>query len=84
VTLWLWSELIGDIATGQVVDAVEDGKNAGATEMGRKGAAARPRNLSSEQRSEIARKGAATRWKRPGYTPVLDALLADHCALYTI
>ena len=56
------AKLIGDIATGQVVDAVEDGKDPGAAAMGRKGAAARARNLTPERRAEIARKGAATRW----------------------
>ena len=39
------AKLIGDIATGQVVDAVDDGKDAGAAAMGRKGGAARSRNL---------------------------------------
>ena len=34
-------KLIGDILTGQVVDAVEDGKDPAAAAMGRKGAAAR-------------------------------------------
>ena len=31
------AKLIGDIATGQVVDAVEDGKNQAAVERGRSG-----------------------------------------------
>ena len=31
------AKLIGDIATGQVVDEVEDGKNAAAVELGRRG-----------------------------------------------
>jgi ubiquinone biosynthesis protein UbiJ len=58
------AKLIGDIATGQVVDAVEDGKDVAAAAMGRKGAAARARNLTPERRAEIARKGAVSRWKR--------------------
>jgi hypothetical protein len=32
------AKLIGDIATGQMVDAVEDGKDATAARAGRKGA----------------------------------------------
>ena len=56
------AKLIGDIATGQVVDAVEDRKDSGAVEMGRKGAAARSRNLTPEQRTDIAKKAAAKRW----------------------
>jgi len=58
------AKLIGDIATGQVVDAVDDGKDAAATEMGRKGGTARARNLTPEQRAEIARKAATKRWGR--------------------
>jgi hypothetical protein len=58
------AKLIGDIATGQVVDAVEDGKDAGAVESGRRGAAARTRVLSPLQRAEIARRAAASRWQK--------------------
>ena len=58
------AKLIGDIATGQVVDAVEDGKDAGAAAMGRKGAAARAKILTPERRAEIAKKAAAKRWGR--------------------
>lgn len=59
------AKLIGDIATGQVADAVEDGKDAAAAEMGRKGAAARARNMTPERRTEIAKKAAAKRWRDP-------------------
>ena len=59
------AKLIGDIATGQVVDAVEDGKNAAAVEMGRKGGLkggkARAESLPPERRSEIAKIAAAAR-----------------------
>jgi hypothetical protein len=58
------AKLIGDIATGQVVDAVEDGKDQAAAEMGRKGAAARSRNLSPARRVEIAKKAASSRWRK--------------------
>lgn len=57
------AKLIGDIATGQVVDVVEDGKDQAATELGRKGGAARARSLSPKQRAESARKAARVRWK---------------------
>lgn len=55
-------KLIGDIATGQVPDAMDDGKDAGAAETGKEGGVARARNLTSEQRAEIARKAARCRW----------------------
>ncbi len=56
------AKLIGDIATGQVPDAVDDGKDAGAAAMGRKGAAARAAGMTPERRAEIAKKAAAQRW----------------------
>ena len=55
-------KLIGDIATGQVPDVVDDGKDAEAAKTGREGGAARAQNLTSEQRTEIARKAARDRW----------------------
>jgi hypothetical protein len=39
------------------------GKNAAAVELGRKGGKARAEGLSKKRRKEIARMGAATRWK---------------------
>jgi acyl-CoA reductase-like NAD-dependent aldehyde dehydrogenase len=56
-------KLIVDIATGQVVDEVDDGKDAAAAAMGRKGAAARAKTMTPERRAEIARKAASARWK---------------------
>jgi hypothetical protein len=56
-------KLIVDIATGQVEDVEDDGKDAAAAEMGRKGGAARAAKLTPQERSEIARKGAAKRWR---------------------
>jgi hypothetical protein len=50
------AKLIGDIATGQVVNAVDDGKDPAAA-----AAAARLRSLTREQRAEIAKKAAAKR-----------------------
>lgn len=59
------AKLIGDIATGPVEDkpAPED-KNAAAASLGRLGGAARARALSPEKRSELAKKAAATRWRK--------------------
>jgi hypothetical protein len=56
-------KLIVQIATGQVEDREDDGKSAAAVELGRKGGAARAARLTPEERSEIARRGAARRWK---------------------
>jgi hypothetical protein len=56
-----------DIASGEVEDREptpeEQGKDPAASAMGRKGGAARARRLTEEQRKEIARKAAASRWK---------------------
>ena len=61
-------KLMVDIATGQVPDAVDDGKDAGASELGRrggeKGGEARAARLTSERRSEIAKLAASSRWKK--------------------
>lgn len=61
------AKLIGDIATGQVEDRVDDGKDAGMSELGRlgglKGGSARAKKLSPEQRQEIARNAANNRWQ---------------------
>jgi ubiquinone biosynthesis protein UbiJ len=58
------AKLIGDIATGQVEDAVEDGKKDARAAGGRKGGPARAQKLTEDQRAEIARAAAAARWKR--------------------
>lgn len=57
-------KLMIDIATGAVPDTVDDGKDAGAASMGRKGGAARAARMTPEQRSEAARKAVSTRWKK--------------------
>lgn len=63
------AKLIGDIATGQVEDKVEDGKNPHAVALGRlggsKGGKARAKRLSAGERKSIARKAAAARWRKP-------------------
>ncbi len=60
------AKLVGDIATGQVEDEVDDGKDDAAVEFARrgglKGGKARAAKLTPEQRSEIARKAAKARW----------------------
>jgi len=60
------AKLIGDIATGQVEDKVEDKRDPAAVALGRKGGLAggkaRAKSLSPEKRSEIAKKAAAKRW----------------------
>ncbi len=55
-------KLMVDIVTGQVPDTVDDGKDAAAAGLGRKGAASRNLNLSPERKAEIARIAAAKRW----------------------
>ena len=66
------AKLIGDIATGQVVDEIEDGKDEAAVEFARrgglKGGRARAKKLSAERRREIAKKAAAARWKEKSIT----------------
>lgn len=58
------AKLIGDIATGQIVDAVEDGKRDTFIAKGKKGAASRAAALTAQQRSEIAQLAAHARWKK--------------------
>ncbi len=52
------------IATGEV----EEGREAEnpVAVLGRRGGAARAKKLTPEQRQEIANKGAASRWSKPG------------------
>jgi len=46
-------KLIVDILSGQVMDAAQDGKDAAAAAMGRKGAAARAKKLTPRQRADM-------------------------------
>jgi hypothetical protein len=61
-------KLIVDIATGQVEDRVEDGKNPAAVELGRRGGqrggAARAAKLTADERSEAAQKAVRARWAK--------------------
>jgi hypothetical protein len=63
------AKLIGDIATGQTVDAADDGKNAAAVARGKKGGAiggkVRAEKLSALQRKKIAKKAIKARWNKP-------------------
>jgi hypothetical protein len=63
------AKLIVDIAAGEVEDRPptpeEQGKDPAAVAMGKKGGAARAAKITSEKKSEIARKGAAKRWQKP-------------------
>ena len=54
-------KLMVDIATGAVPDGVDDGKDAAAAVMGKKGGAGRAASMAPERRAEIARKAAAKR-----------------------
>jgi hypothetical protein len=62
------AKLVIGIATGEVEDREltpeEQGKDPAAVAMGRKGGAARAAKLSNAQRINIARKAAASRWKK--------------------
>lgn len=67
-----WAKRMVDLATGQVEDRQptpeEQGKSAKAVSRGKsgglKGGAARAAKLTPEQRAEIARVAAQTRWKK--------------------
>ena len=56
--------MVAKIATGEVEDEREELASA-AAQLGRKGGHARASKLTKEQRSEIARKAAEKRWKKP-------------------
>lgn len=61
------AKIIADIATGDMEDSsLLSEKNAAAVELGRKGGlkggASRAKILTSEQKSEIAKKAAQKRW----------------------
>jgi hypothetical protein len=62
------AKLIVDIATGEVEDREEDGKNPAAVELGRrggqKGGKARAAKMTSEERSAAARRAVQVRWQK--------------------
>ncbi len=59
---------VAQIATGEVDEETEadDGKDKAAQSMGRRGGKARAEKLTADQRTEIAKKAAAKRWKKNG------------------
>ena len=52
------------IATGEIEETTDDGKNKAAVELGRKGGKARAAKMTSEQRRKIAKKAAEVRWAK--------------------
>lgn len=54
------------IATGEDDEDVrtDDGKDAAAVSLGRRGGIARAESLSKKERADIAKKAAAARWKK--------------------
>lgn len=61
------AKLIAAIATGEAEPKTDDGKDAAAVALGRKGGLkggkARAESLTAKERSAIAKKAAAARWK---------------------
>ncbi len=55
---------VAKIATGEIEETTDDGKNKAAVELGRKGGKARAAKMTPEQRSEVARKAAQARWSK--------------------
>lgn len=58
------ADKVMQIATGEIGETTDDGKNKAAVELGRKGGQARAKKMTPEQRSEIARKAAQKRWSK--------------------
>ena len=63
------AKFVVDLATGDIEPPkTDEGKDAAAVSLGRrgglKGGKARAKSLTSEQRAEIARKGAEARWSK--------------------
>jgi hypothetical protein len=57
--------MVGRIATGEIDDLTNDeGKNAAAVALGRMGGKARAAGMSARKRKEVAKKAAASRWRR--------------------
>ena len=61
--------MVAKIATGGIEEQFglgpKPGKDAAAADLGKRGGAARAKKLTPEQRREIAKKGAASRWRKP-------------------
>ena len=52
------------IATGEIEEMTDDGKNKAAVELGRRGGKARAEKMTPERRKEIARAAAISRWTK--------------------
>ena len=56
---------VARIATGEEPEELtDDGKDAAAVSLGRRGGKARAANMPAERRTEIAQKAAAKRWSK--------------------
>ncbi len=55
---------VAKIATGEIEETIDDGKNRAAQELGRKGGKARATKLTAERRKEIAKKAAEKQWRQ--------------------
>lgn len=56
---------VARLATGEEAEEkTDDGKDAAAVSLGRRGGKARAKTLTAAQRAEIASAGAAARWKK--------------------
>jgi hypothetical protein len=55
--------MVAKIATGEIEEAAP--KVSAAAELGAKGGKARAEKLSSSERSAIAKRAAASRWRKP-------------------
>ncbi len=58
---------VAKIATGEAEEDMppDDGKDAAAVSMGKRGGAARAKSMTPERRAEVARKAAEKRWGKP-------------------
>ena len=53
------------VLTGEIEDTVpDDGKDPAAKALGKKGGAARAKNMTPERRAQIAKKAAQSRWHK--------------------
>lgn len=65
------------IATGEDTEELDQEPTNPAAILGKRGGAARARALTSKQRKEIARKGAAKRWqKQQAFRHIVSSMLA--------
>jgi hypothetical protein len=60
--------MVGRIATGEIEEGAEappdDGKDAAAVSLGRRGGKARAEGMTAKRRKEIAKKAAQKRWSK--------------------